>query len=112
MGGWMGLRAPLNGISLAALVVAGGLSTANAQTRLEPLTVLATKTIEATIDTLAMVSSVRQEQIDRLQPQRTSDLFWGLPSVWFRERADTPETVISIRGLQDFGRVAVVVDGA
>ena len=112
MGGWTGLRAPLNGISLAALAVAGGLSTASAQTRLEPLTVLATKTIEATIDALAMVSSVRQEQIERIQPQRTSDLFWGLPSVWFRERADTPETAINIRGLQDFGRVAVVVDGA
>ena len=60
----------------------------------------------------AMVSSVRQEQIDQLQPQRTSDLFFGLPSVWFRERADTPETSINIRGLQDFGRVAVVIDGA
>jgi hemoglobin/transferrin/lactoferrin receptor protein len=32
--------------------------------------------------------------------------------VWFRERADSPETAINIRGLQDFGRVAVVVDGA
>ena len=59
-----------------------------------------------------MVSSVRQEQIDQLQPQRASDMFFGLPSVWFRERADTPETSINIRGLQDFGRVAVVVDGA
>ena len=47
-----------------------------------------------------------------IQPQRTSDLFCGLPSVWFRERGDTPETAINIRGLQDFGRVAVVVDGA
>ena len=56
MGGWTGLRAPLNGISLAALLVAGGLSAANAQTTLDPITVLATKTIEATIDALAMVS--------------------------------------------------------
>ena len=71
-------------------LVAGGLSAANAQTTLDPITVLATKTIEATIDALAMVTSVRQEQIERIQPQRTSDLFWGLPSVWFRERADTP----------------------
>ena len=93
-------------------MLAAGLSAAHAQTTLDPITVLATKTIEKTIDALAMVSSVRQEQIDQLQPKRTSDLFFGLPSVWFRERADTPETAINIRGLQDFGRVAVVIDGA
>src|SRR5262245_16312216 len=112
MGGWEGLRAPFNGISLVALVITAALAPARAQTLLEPITVLATKTIEKTIDALAMVSSVRQEQIEQLQPQKTSDLFFGLPSVWFRERADTPETAINIRGLQDFGRVAVVIDGA
>src|SRR5262245_44503776 len=112
MGGWTGLRPSLNRISVAALMAAAGMSAASAQTVLDPITVLATKTIEKTIDALAMVSSVRQEQIDQLQPKRTSDLFFGLPSVWFRERADTPETAINIRGLQDFGRVAVVIDGA
>lgn len=30
----------------------------------------------------------------------------------FQERGDDPATVINIRGLQDFGRVAMVVDGA
>ena len=35
-----------------------------------------------------------------------------LPGVSFQERGDDPSTVINIRGLQDFGRVAVVVDGA
>jgi hemoglobin/transferrin/lactoferrin receptor protein len=113
MGGrtW-GLRAPLNEISLAALLVAAGMSAANAQTVLDPITVIATKTSEKTIDTLAMVSSVRQEQLDRIMPTRVSDMFFGLPSVTFRNRADSPETAINIRGLQDFGRVAVVVDGA
>jgi len=112
MGGWKEHRAPFHGISLVALTLAVGISPATAQTTLDPITVLATKTIEQTINALAMVSSVRQEQINQLQPQKTSDLFFGLPSVWFRERADTPETSINIRGLQDFGRVAVVVDGA
>ncbi len=93
-------------------MIAAGLTSASAQHTLDPITVLATRTIERTIEALAMVSSVRQEQIDQLQPRRTSDLFFGLPSVWFRERADSPETAINIRGLQDFGRVAVVIDGA
>ena len=111
-GGRTGLRAPAQEISLVALMLAAGMVTARAQQTLDPITVLATKTIEKTIEALAMVSSVRQEQLDQLQPKRTSDMFYGLPSVWFRERADSPETAINIRGLQDFGRVAVVVDGA
>jgi hemoglobin/transferrin/lactoferrin receptor protein len=108
----MGRRAPLNDISLAALLLAAGMTAADAQTVLDPITVIATKTSEKTIDTLAMVSSVRQEQLDRIMPQRVSDMFFGLPSVTFRDRADSPETSINVRGLQDFGRVAVVVDGA
>jgi hemoglobin/transferrin/lactoferrin receptor protein len=107
-----GLRAPLGQISLVALLVAAGMSAAAAQTVLDPITVLATKTSEKTIDALAMVSSVRQEQLDRILPARVSDMFFGLPSVTFRDRADSPENSINIRGLQDFGRVAVVVDGA
>jgi hemoglobin/transferrin/lactoferrin receptor protein len=112
VGSGRGVRTSAGGISIVALVIAAGLSPAQAQERLDPLTVLATRTIEATINALAMVSSVRQEQLDRIQPQRGSDMFWGMPSVWFRERGDSPETAINIRGLQDFGRVAVVIDGA
>jgi hypothetical protein len=36
----------------------------------------------------------------------------GVPSVNFQQRADDPGLAVNIRGLQDFGRVAVVVDGA
>ncbi len=35
-----------------------------------------------------------------------------MPGVKFQQRADDPGIAINIRGLQDFGRVAVVVDGA
>ncbi len=52
------------------------------------------------------------EQIQGLQPNRLSDIFYNVPGVSFQERGDDPATVINIRGLQDFGRVAVVVDGA
>ena len=99
------------GVSMIAVAI-GMASSAQAQTVLDPITVLATKTEEKAIDALAGVSTVRQEQMDQLMPKRTSDLFYGLPSVWFDQRGDSPETSINIRGLQDFGRVAVVVDGA
>ena len=79
---------------------------------LDTITVAASKTQERAIDALAPVSVVTLEQIQGLQPNRLSDIFYNVPGVSFQERGDDPATVINIRGLQDFGRVAVVVDGA
>jgi hemoglobin/transferrin/lactoferrin receptor protein len=79
---------------------------------LDTITAVANKTDERAIDTLAPVSAVTLEQIQGLQPNRLSDIFYNVPGVSFQERGDDPSTVINIRGLQDFGRVAVVVDGA
>ncbi|WP_271574812.1 TonB-dependent hemoglobin/transferrin/lactoferrin family receptor [Bradyrhizobium sp. CCBAU 11361] len=79
---------------------------------LDTITVAATKTKERAIDALAPVSSISLDQIQGLQPNRLSDVFYAVPGVSFQERGDDPATVINIRGLQDFGRVAVVVDGA
>ena len=79
---------------------------------LDTITVAASKTEERAIDALAPVSVVTLEQIQGLQPNRLSDIFYNIPGVTFQERGDDPSTVINIRGLQDFGRVAVVVDGA
>jgi hemoglobin/transferrin/lactoferrin receptor protein len=55
---------------------------------------------------------VGSSQIQQLAPTRTSDVFFGMPGVATQERPDDPGTAINIRGLQDFGRVAVVIDGA
>src|SRR5688572_30768454 len=112
-GAWRA-RAHLFGASVGAMIVgmAAGAQAQQAPQWLDPITVLATKTEEKAIDALAGVSTVRQPQIDQIMPKRTSDLFYGLPSVWFDQRGDSPETAINVRGLQDFGRVAVVIDGA
>jgi hemoglobin/transferrin/lactoferrin receptor protein len=79
---------------------------------LDTITVAASKTEERAIDALAPVSVVTLDQIQGRQPNRLSDIFYNVPGVSFQERGDDPSTVINIRGLQDFGRVAVVVDGA
>jgi outer membrane receptor protein involved in Fe transport len=50
--------------------------------------------------------------LNQLMPTRPADLLYGMPGVYVQERPDDPGTAINIRGLQDFGRVAVVVDGA
>jgi hemoglobin/transferrin/lactoferrin receptor protein len=79
---------------------------------LDAITVAATKTSERTIDTLAGVSKITTGEIEQLAPSRTSDIFFSAPSVSFQERGDEPGSAIAVRGLQDFGRVAVVIDGA
>src|SRR3954469_25190563 len=79
---------------------------------LDTITVAASKTEERAIDALAPVSVVTLEQIQGLQPKRLADIFYNVPGVSFMDRGDDPATAINIRGLQDFGRVAVVVDGA
>jgi hemoglobin/transferrin/lactoferrin receptor protein len=79
---------------------------------LDTITVVASKTEERAIDALAPVSVVTLEQIQGWQPNRLSDVLYRIPGVSVQERGDDPATVINIRGLQDFGRVAVVVDGA
>ncbi len=98
-------------IATAAAVCAG---TAHAQTPywLDAITIIATKTEERWIDTLAAVSTIRDEQLKQLQATRPADIFISTPGVWFQERPDDPATAINIRGLQDFGRVAVTIDGA
>ncbi|WPO40939.1 TonB-dependent hemoglobin/transferrin/lactoferrin family receptor [Tardiphaga sp. 42S5] len=98
-------------------VVPAQVANANAQAgrsgqSLDEITVTASKTQERAIDALAPVSVVTQEQIQLQQPNRLSQLFYNVPGVWMQDRGDDPSTAINIRGLQDFGRVAVVVDGA
>lgn len=92
---------------------------ANAQTgrststqSLDTITIAASKTEERAIDALAPVSVVTLEQIQGLQPNRVGDLLRTIPGVSLQDRGDEPSTAANVRGLQDFGRVAVVVDGA
>ena len=109
-----GARALLFGASSVALLAGGALSPAHAQNTLvlDAITVLATKTPEKTTEALAAVTSIGPQQIEQLMPGKVSDVLSGVPGVWFQERADDPGQAINIRGLQDFGRVAVLIDGA
>jgi len=100
---------------LAAAIAAGAaMGSAHAQyvLDLDTITVLATKTSEKAIDSMAGVSIMSNEDAAKLLPSRFSDVLAGVPGVWTQTNADDPGTSISIRGLQDFGRVAVIVDGA
>ncbi|MGO4509890.1 TonB-dependent hemoglobin/transferrin/lactoferrin family receptor [Bradyrhizobium sp. 2TAF36] len=79
---------------------------------LDTITAAASKTDERAVDALAPVSVVTSAQIESRQASTVGDLIYNVPGVWVQNRGDEPSTSINIRGLQDFGRVAVVVDGA
>lgn len=118
--GARGAHALLFGISSVALMASEVLSPVKAQEQrapasvitLDAITVLPTKTAESVWDSLSATSAVRQGQLERTMPTRPSDIVSGVPGISFQERPDDPGTAITIRGLQDFGRVAVTIDGA
>src|SRR5690606_16049928 len=98
----------------AALVALAGMGAAQAQTvlTLDEITVLITKARQRAVDALAGVSTVGQVEIERIQPDRLADLFYTMPGVASVANTDDPGIGFNIRGLQDYGRIAVVVDGA
>lgn len=80
---------------------------------LDTLTVVATRSgAERAVDSLAAVSVVGPQEIEQLMPDRTQDLFFGMPGTTVVQEGNSSQAIINIRGLQDFGRVAVILDGA
>ena len=73
---------------------------------------MVSRTGETSIESLASTSQVDQEQIDRRMASTPEQLLFGIPGVATQSDANRAATSVNIRGLQDFGRVAVIVDGA
>ncbi|WP_435528324.1 TonB-dependent hemoglobin/transferrin/lactoferrin family receptor [Mesorhizobium shangrilense] len=70
------------------------------------------RTGETAIESLASASHLDQEQLDRRMASTPNEMLLGVPGVAAQADARRVSTSINIRGLQDFGRVAVIVDGA
>lgn len=83
-----------------------------AEVPLDAITVTSTKTEERAINAMSGTSVVTREQINTIQPSRISDILSQVPGVTTQENQNDPATAINIRGLQDFGRVNVLIDGA
>ncbi len=79
---------------------------------LDQITVTSTKTNEEVINALAASSVVDTSQIDILQPSKMSGVLQDIPGVTTRESQNDPGQSVNIRGLQDFGRVNILLDGA
>lgn len=79
---------------------------------LDEITVIPGKIKETPIASPTAVSIVNQAELERRQAATLNDIFRGMPSVTVAQDRDQPGGAINIRGLQDFGRVAVTIDGA
>jgi hemoglobin/transferrin/lactoferrin receptor protein len=80
-------------------------------TPLDKITIVS-RTGESAIEQMASVSHVDQEQLDRRMAATPQDVLFGVPGVAMQSDANRTASSVNIRGLQDFGRVAVIVDGA
>ena len=82
------------------------------QVSLDEITVTPSRQEERAIDALAAVSVVSRTDLRIWAPQRIGTVVNTIPGVATQENPNDPATAINIRGLQDFGRVAVTIDGA
>lgn len=56
--------------------------------------------------------AVTREDIERLPPRNTSDVVEGVSGVYTSQSRQDPGVSVNVRGMQDFGRVTVMIDGA
>jgi len=81
---------------------------------LDAITVVPSKVEEDAFESLSSTSVVNESELLILQPTNTADIFFGMPNVNVGVSQDSSHvgTSFNIRGLQDFGRVQVILDGA
>ncbi|MFG1478088.1 TonB-dependent hemoglobin/transferrin/lactoferrin family receptor [Xanthobacter sp. V4C-4] len=115
----------LGGAAAGALLLGAGAALAQSATAtatpaaasddiaLDTLTVAATRGIETrAVDALAGVSIITSEELTELMASTTQQVFFGVPGTTVIQNGNSTQASINIRGMQDFGRVAVIVDGA
>ena len=73
---------------------------------------VSSRTGDTALETLGSASHVDQQQLDRRMATTPTDMLFGVPGVTVQTDARRLSASVNIRGLQDFGRVAVILDGA
>jgi hemoglobin/transferrin/lactoferrin receptor protein len=97
-------------VSLLALSATSSLAQ---DIQLDGVIVTSTKTEEGAIDALSGSSALGKEQLDeQFQPTEVSSFLNTIPGVSTSQTGSDTAQSINIRGLQDFGRVNVLVEGA
>ncbi|WP_274426041.1 TonB-dependent hemoglobin/transferrin/lactoferrin family receptor [Chelativorans sp. YIM 93263] len=112
------IRALLYGAAVPVFIVPHGalaqeleVDPGAATTLLDRITVLS-RTGETPMESLASVSRVDEEQLERRMATTPSEMLFGTPGVSIYSDGHPSVTNVNIRGLQDSGRVSVIIDGA
>lgn len=99
-------------VSASALAIAS--ASASAQTvQLDGIVLTFSKMSESAIEALSGSSAIDNEQLDQqFQADSVSQIMDTIPGVTTQENGLDTAQAINIRGLQDFGRVNVLIEGA
>jgi hemoglobin/transferrin/lactoferrin receptor protein len=110
-------------VAASAYVVAGfgaGFSPAQAQTDASSSALSAAGSTEIHLPVVQIqgsnqvplaASTVTRVQLQQVPPNEAQDILIGVPGV-YAQNDGTPGLSVSVRGMQDFGRVNVMIDGA
>lgn len=99
----------LSGVSLVAIAP----SAAAQEIQLDGIVVTYSKLEESAIDALSGSSAVNRDQLDaQYQARDVGEILDTIPGVITQDNGRDTATAINMRGLQDFGRVNVLVEGA
>lgn len=96
----------------SALITLSTSAMAEEETNLDLITVIIAKVKQSLNDALGGVSVATRKDLEQHGSSSVSDVLAPMPGVSTEENADDPAQAVNVRGLQDFGRVAVTIDGA
>ena len=91
---------------------AGRLLRQAADVNLDTITVTPTRTESSVVDAMAGASVITSGEIQQQQPGSIADMLQNVPGVASEVTPNDPGQSINIRGMQDFGRVNILIDGA
>ncbi len=83
-----------------------------ADVNLDTITVTPTRTESSVVDAMAGASVITSGEIQQQQPGSIADMLQNVPGVASEVTPNDPGQSINIRGMQDFGRVNILIDGA
>lgn len=85
---------------------------ADSPTLLAPIVIRAKKEGDAGYRTPASVTTVTPDALKRERASRADDILRTVPGVFAQSQQNSPGMSVNVRGMQDFGRVNVMIDGA
>ncbi|MEO8651813.1 MAG: TonB-dependent hemoglobin/transferrin/lactoferrin family receptor [Hyphomicrobiaceae bacterium] len=100
--------------TVSTLAISTSMGSASAQDiQLDGIIVTFSRTLESAIDALSGSSTIGKAQLDeQFQPNSITEVLATMPGVSTDDTTRDPGVAINIRGLQDFGRVNMLIEGA